>query len=93
MPRDDFCVPGQRLLPTGLLPNIYESIQIMFPLLAGRAPPLEETLAWLKFVYTTDRTGAYVAPSSAVLDQSVVSEGDPLLTVFWRHILLGYPGD
>ena len=69
-----------RLLNTSR--NITEVGQLILPILVGRTPPFEETLDWLQFVYTTDRTGAYVAPAPTVLVLSVVSEGDPLFPAF-----------
>ena len=50
----------------------------MFPLFSSGSPPFKETLDWLQFAYTADRTGAYVAPASMVLVQSTVLEEDPL---------------
>ena len=55
--------------------NIAASRKGIFPFLTGRAPPFKEALNWLQFVYTTDRTGACVAPSSTVLVQYAVVEG------------------
>ena len=71
---------ASRLLNTSR--NITEVGQLILPILVGRTPPFEETLDWLQFVYTTDRTGAYVAPAPTVLVLSVVSEGDPLFPAF-----------
>ena len=71
---------ASRLLDTSR--NITEVGQLILPILVGRTPPFEETLDWLQFVYTTDRTGAYVAPAPTVLVLSVVSEGDPLFPAF-----------
>ena len=53
--------------------KIVEVGQLLFPILVGQAPPFEETLDWLQFVYTADRTGAYLAPASTVVLPSVVS--------------------
>ena len=64
-----------------LLDSAYISakfIQIMFPLLSSGSPPFKETLDWLQFACTADRTGAYVAPASMVLVHSTVLEEDPL---------------
>ena len=65
---------------------------MLLPILVGRAPPFEETLGWLHFTYTTDRTGDYVVPESTVLVLSAVLEGDPLFPVFWRNLLHRFPG-
>ena len=65
-----------RLLDT--LRNIVEVSQVLFPLLAGWAPPFKEMLNWIQLYYTADSKGAYVAPASTVLVPSVVSEGDPI---------------
>ena len=54
---------------------IVEAIRNLLHLLDGRTPPFEETLDWLQFYYTTDRTGSYVAPVSTFLTWSAVSEG------------------
>ena len=78
--RDLFC---QRVIPvspygaTLLLESAYkisEVIQMLFHPLAGLAPPFDETFNWLQFSYTTDQTGAYVAPAPTVMAQSVVSD-------------------
>ena len=45
------------------LRNIAEVGQLMFPILVGRAPPFEETINWLQFVYTTESTGGYMVPA------------------------------
>ena len=66
--------------------------QFLFPILVGQAPSFEETINWLQFAYTTDRTGAYVAPASTFLVPSKVSEGDPIFPAFWRHLLRRFPG-
>ena len=55
--------------------NIAEASQMLFPVLASRAPNFEETLNWLQFTYTAYRTGDYVACASTVLPTSRVSEG------------------
>ena len=67
---------ASRLLNTSC--DIGEVGQLLFPILVGWVPPFEETLDWLHFVYTADRTGDYMAPASMVLVQSAVLEGDPL---------------
>ena len=72
--------------------NIAEVTQLLFPILVGRAPPFEQTLHWLQFSYTADRTGDYMASASTVLVPSAVLEGDPLFTAFWRHPLRRFPG-
>ena len=79
-----------RLLDTSH--NIAEVRQVLFPLLAGWAPPFEEALDWIQFAYTADRMGAYVAPASTVLVPSVSSKGDPLFPDIWRHLLRHFPG-
>ena len=38
--------------------NIAELFQLLFPILVVWAPPFKETIDWLQFSYTTDRTGA-----------------------------------
>ena len=48
------------------------------PFLTGWELTFEEVLDWLQFSYTTDRTGAYMAPASMVLVQSAVVESDAL---------------
>ena len=62
--------------------NIAEVGQLMFPILVGRALPFGEMLDWIQFVYTADRTRAYVAPAPTVLVLSEVSEGYPLFPAF-----------
>ena len=79
-----------RLLHTDC--NISEARQLLFPLLAVPAPLFKETLDWLQIVYTTDRTGDYIAPSSTVLVLSAVLEGDPLFPVISWHLLRRFPG-
>ena len=56
---------ASRLLNTSC--DIAEVGQLLFPILVGWVPPFEETLDWLHFVYTADRTGDYMAPASTVL--------------------------
>ena len=58
--------------------NIAKASQMMSPLLDVWEPPFEETLDWIRFAYTADRTGVYVAPVPTVFSQPAVSEGDPL---------------
>ena len=65
---------------------------MLFPIVVGWVPPFEETLNWLQFAYTTDRTGSYVAPASPVLVLSAVLEGDTLFSIFWQHLLNRFPG-
>ena len=72
--------------------NIAQASQLLFLLLASRTPPFEETLDWLQFAYTADRTGAYVAPVSTVLVPSAVLKEDPLFLAIWRHVLHRFPG-
>ena len=72
--------------------NIAKASQLLFPLLAGRAPIFEETLNWIKFAYTAYRTGAYLAPASTVFFPSTVSEGDTLFPKIWRHLLRRFSG-
>ena len=72
--------------------NIAQASHLLFPLLYSWAPHFEETLDWIQFAYTADRTGAYVAPASTVLVPSAVSEGDPLFQATWRHLLHQFPG-
>ena len=55
-------------------PDISEAIEMLFPLLAGREPPFEETLGWFQFAYTVGQTGDYVALASTVLVHSAVLE-------------------
>ena len=68
--------------------NIVEVSQMMFPLLGGQAPPFEEVLDWFQFSYTKDWMGAYMAPASTVLVQSMVLEGDPIFSLIWRRLCL-----
>ena len=79
-----------RLLNTSR--NILEVGQLLVPNLVDWASPFKEMLNWLQFVYTVERTGAYVAPVSTVLIPSVESEGDPLFPSFWRHLLRRFTG-
>ena len=72
---------GSASLLLGTSWNIAEVRQAVFPLLADWAPPFEESLDWFQFLYTEDWTRAYMAPASTVLVQSLVSEGDPLLSL------------
>ena len=58
----------------------------MFPLLTGRELPFKETLDWLQFAYTTDRSGAYVAPASTVLSQSPIAEEGELFLTILQHL-------
>ena len=53
--------------------NIVDVGQFLFPILVSWAPPFEETLDWLQFVYTVYRTGSYVVPASTVLFPYAVS--------------------
>ena len=76
----------------GPLLTIVEAIKTLFPLLYDRAPPFKEAIYWLQFTYTAERIGDYVAPASTVIFQSVVSEGDILLSLAWRHLQKIYPG-
>ena len=79
-----------RLLDTTI--NIAEESQLLFLLLTGLAPPLEDTINWIQLIYTADRTGTYVASASEVLVLSTVPEGDPPFLAIWRHLLCRYPG-
>ena len=72
--------------------NIAEVDQLLFPILVGWVPPFEETIDWIQFAYTADRTGAYVAPASTVLVPSAVSEGDPLFPAICRHLMRRFSG-
>ena len=49
------------------------------------APPFKALLDWLKFAYTADRTGDYVAPASKVIVQLAVVDGDELFQAFYGH--------
>ena len=40
----------------------------------------------MKFAYTADRTGDYVAPASKVIIQSAVVYGDELFPAFYGHL-------
>ena len=71
--------------------DITEASRTLLPILANRAPPLEDTLDWLHFAYTTDRKGDYVAPAFMVLAWSTVSEGDPPFQALRNHLLRRYP--
>ena len=81
---------ASRLIDTSR--KIAEVVQLLFPILVGQATSFEETLDWLQFAYTAERTGAYVAPVSMVLVPSAVLEGDPLFIAFWQHRLRRFPG-
>ena len=63
----------------------------LLPLLTGREPIFEAALDWLRFTYTKDRVGAYVAPASTVLVLSVVAEGDDLFPALLAHLWRRYP--
>ena len=71
--------------------NIAEASRTLLLLLVGRSHPFEETLYWTQFVYTTDRTGSYVAPTSNVLAWYAFSGGEPLFQALWNHLLQCYP--
>ena len=71
--------------------NIFEASTGLFPLLTGREPPFEEALNWLQFAYTTDRVGAYVAPASTLLAQSMVAEGGEIFPALLAHLRRLYP--
>ena len=60
-------------------------------MLTGPEPPFEEALDYLQFVYTADRVGAYVAPASTVLAQSVIAEGDKIFPGILSHLRRMYP--
>ena len=47
--------------------NIAKSIHMLLTLLDGWAPTFKETLDWIQFEYTAERTGTYVAPASTSL--------------------------
>ena len=70
--------------------NVFEALLDLFPLLTGQELPFKEALAWLQFAYTTDQTGAYVAPESMVLSQSVVAEGGELFLALLAHLRRRY---
>ena len=94
VPGVDFCLPGLRRLyyrGGGKDLNIAAASQGLFPLLTGWTPPFKEVLNWLQFSYTTDRTGAYMAPASMVLVQSAVVELDALFTAYFQQLCKCYP--
>ena len=66
--------------------NVFEALKGLFPLITGQEPPFKEALEWLKFEYTADYLGAYMAPASTLLAQSAVAEGGELFPA-----LLAYP--
>ena len=66
--------------------NIFKASEGLFPLITGQEPPFKEALEWLKFEYTADYLGAYMAPASTLLAQSAVAEGGELFPE-----LLAYP--
>ena len=72
--------------------NIAEVGQLLFTILVGQVPPFEETLNWLQFAYTADKTGAYVSPASTFLVLSALLKGVPLFTAFWRHLMRRFLG-
>ena len=86
-----FVPPDGASLLLGLALNIAEVGHKLFSLLTGKWTPFEEAIGWLKFSYTADYSGAYVAPAYTFLVQSMVSEGDPLFLLIWRHLLWSYP--
>ena len=92
MPRSVLHITDNASLLLGSSPNIYESIQMLFPLLVGHSPPFKDMLNWLRFTYIAYRTGAYMVPAYTDLDQSVVSEGYPIFPDIWCHFLNNYPG-
>ena len=71
--------------------NVFKVSTGLFPLLTGQHPPFKEALDRLKFAYTTDRAGAYVAPASTVLAHLTVAEGDEIFTALLEHIRRCYP--
>ena len=81
---------ASRLLGPSL--TISETIQMLFHLLADCVDPFQELFNWLQFPYTKDWAGDFMASASAVLAQSVVSEGDSLFSLAWRHHQKSYPG-
>ena len=68
-----------------------ESSHTLFPLLAICTPIYEEALDWIKFDYTGDWTGNYMAPSSTVLVRFMVWQGDPLFYPTLLHLRRSYP--
>ena len=44
-------------------------------MLIGQEPSFEEAIYWLKFSYTTEKAGTYVAPEPTVLSQYMRAEG------------------
>ena len=71
--------------------NVFDASTSLFPLLTVREPPFEEALDWLKFAYTADRAGAYVAPASTALAQSAVADGGELFLALLAHFRRRYP--
>ena len=71
--------------------NVFEESTGLFPLLTVQETPFEEALYWLKFTYTAEQVGAYVAPASTVLAQYVVAEGDELFPALLAHLRICYP--
>ena len=71
--------------------NVFKASKGLSLLLTGREPTPNEALNWLKFAYTADQAGAYVAPASRVLAQSVVVEGEELFLTFMAYLRILYP--
>ena len=71
--------------------NVFEASAGLFSLLTGRYPPFEAAFDWLQFIYTSDRSGAYVAHASTVLVPSAVAEGDDLFLALLVHLRRQYP--
>ena len=70
--------------------NVFEVSLGLFPILTGQELPFKAAIDWLKFTYTADRAGAYVAPASMVLAQSEVVEGDELFPALLAHLKRQY---
>ena len=63
-----------RLLGQGA--NITETSRLLLLFLSSQASPYEEAPDWIKFTYTGERMGAYVAPASTYLFWYVLADGD-----------------
>ena len=72
--------------------NITAANKALFSLFFGQATNFEEALDWLRFSFTGDRAGVYMASASTVLVRSMIIEGEsifaPTLKQLWRR----FPG-
>ena len=69
-------VTAHLLVEPGL--NITAANNAIFSLFFGQAPDFEEALDWLRFLFTGNRAGVYMASASTVLVRSVITEGESI---------------